>query len=264
MEADGDALVAKVRAWVEGSRHVVALTGAGISTDSGIPDFRGPEGVWTKNPGAERLSTLDHYLGDPEIRRRAWRSRLSSPAWRAEPNPGHRALVALERRGQLDAVITQNIDELHQRAGNEPSRVVELHGTMFWVVCWSCGARQRTEEVLARVRAGDEDPACTGPGPSGQPCGGILKSATVSFGQDLAPGDVERARSAVASCDLLLSIGSSLTVYPAAGLVPLAGRAGARVVILNGQATPYDHAADAVLRGPISDVLPAVMGLGSR
>jgi NAD-dependent deacetylase len=260
MEADGAEVLAKVRAWVEGSRRVVALTGAGISTDSGIPDFRGPEGVWTKNPDAERLSTLHHYLESPEIRRRAWQSRLSSPAWRAEPNRGHRALVALERRGRLHAVVTQNIDELHQRAGNEPSRVVELHGTMFSVVCWSCGARQPTEEVLERVRAGDDDPACTGPGPSGQACGGILKSATVSFGQDLAPGDVERARSAIVSCDLLLSIGTSLNVYPAAGLVPLAGRAGARVVILNGQPTPYDDAADAVLRGRISDVLPAVVG----
>jgi NAD-dependent deacetylase len=171
--------------------------------------------------------------------------------------------VALERRGQLDAVITQNIDELHQRAGNDPSRVVELHGTMFWVVCWSCGARQRTEAVLQRVRAGDDDPACTGPGPRGQPCGGILKSAAVSFGQDLASGDVERARAAVVSCDLLLSIGTSLTVYPAASLVPLAGRAGARVVILNGQPTPYDNGADAVLRGRISHVLPAVVGLSS-
>lgn len=210
--------------------------------------------------GAEQLSTLEHYLEDPEVRRRAWRSRLSSPAWQAEPNAGHRALVTLERRGQLQAVVTQNTDELHQRAGNDPSRVVELHGTMFWVVCWSCGARQRTEEVLQRVRAGDDDPACTGLGPSGRPCGGILKSATVSFGQYLAPGDVERARSAVVSSDLLLSIGTRLTVYPAAGLVPLAGRAGARVVIVNAQPTPYDGAADAVLRGRIGDVLPAVVG----
>jgi NAD-dependent deacetylase len=260
MDVDGAEQLARVRAWVEGAQRVVALTGAGISTDSGIPDFRGPQGVWTKNPGAERLSTLESYLEDPEVRRRAWRSRLSSPAWQAKPNAGHRALLTLERRGQLQAVVTQNIDELHQRAGNDPSRVVELHGTMFWVVCWSCGARQRTEDVLARVRAGEDDPACTGPGRSGQPCGGILKSATVSFGQDLAPGDVERARSAVVSCDLLLSIGTSLTVYPAAGLVPLAGRAGARIVIVNAQPTPYDGAADAVLRGRIGDVLPAVVG----
>jgi NAD-dependent deacetylase len=255
--------VAQVRAFLEGARRVVALTGAGISTDSGIADFRGPEGLWTKNPDAERRSNLKHYLGDPEVRRQAWQSRLTSPAWQAEPNAGHRALVALERRGQLDMVVTQNIDELHQRAGQDPSRVVELHGTMFSVVCWSCGARQPTEEVLARVRAGDADPACTVPGPGGQPCGGILKSATVSFGQDLAPDDVERARAAVVSCDVLLAVGTSLSVYPAAGLVPLAHRAGATVVIINGQPTPYDRLAGAVLRGPISEVLPAVVGLTS-
>ncbi|MBO0885751.1 MAG: Sir2 family NAD-dependent protein deacetylase [Acidimicrobiales bacterium] len=255
--------VHEVRSLVEGARRVVALTGAGISTDSGIPDFRGPQGVWTRDPEAERRSNLRQYLNDPEVRRQAWRSRLSSPAWNALPNAGHRALVALERRGQLDTVVTQNIDELHQRAGNDPARVVELHGTMFSVVCWSCGARQATEDVLVRVRAGEEDPACTARGPAGQPCGGILKSATVSFGEDLAPGDIERARTAVVSCDLLLAVGSSLTVYPAAGLVPLASRAGATVVIINAEPTPYDEVADAVLRRPISEVLPAVVGLAS-
>jgi NAD-dependent deacetylase len=255
--------VSQVKAFLEGASRVVALTGAGISTDSGIPDFRGPDGVWTKNPEAERLSRLEHYLADPDARRRAWRGRLSSPVWQAEPNEGHRALVALERRDQLDTVVTQNTDELHQRAGNDPSRVVELHGTMFSVVCWSCGARQSTEAVLSRGRGGDDDPACTAPGLDGQPCGGILKTATVSFGQELAPENVERARVAVVSCDLLLAVGTSLTVYPAAGLVPLARRAGATVVIINGQPTPYDAVADAVLRGPISEVLPAAVGLPS-
>jgi NAD-dependent deacetylase len=185
--------VANVRAWVRSASRIVALTGAGISTDSGIPDFRGPEGVWTRNPRAQQAATLERYLRDPSVRHQAWRSRLESPAWRAEPNAGHRALVELEGQGKLDTLITQNIDELHQRAGSDPARVVELHGTMFWVVCWSCGARQPTEEVLRRVRAGEEDPACTASTGSGERCGGILKSATVSFGQDLAPGDAERA-----------------------------------------------------------------------
>ena len=140
-------------------RHVVVLTGAGISTDSGIPDFRGPNGVWTKNPAAERTATLAHYLSDPEVRRAAWQHRLQSPAWDARPNAGHRAIVELERQGRLDAVITQNIDELHQQAGLDAARVIEVHGTMRRYQCWECGAGGPMEEMLERVRAGEDDPA---------------------------------------------------------------------------------------------------------
>jgi len=234
------------------AERVVVVTGAGISTDSGIPDFRGPQGVWTKNPGAEKLATLQHYMADPEVRRQAWRNRLESPTWRAEPNPGHHAIVEIERRGKLHALVTQNIDELHQRAGNDPAKVVEIHGTMRHVVCMSCGERAPMERALARVRAGEEDPPC-------RTCGGILKSATISFGQNLVAEDLERAHRAAESCDLLLAVGSSLTVYPAAGLVPVAQAAGARLVIVNAEPTPYDAGADAVLRGSISEVLPALV-----
>jgi NAD-dependent deacetylase len=247
-----EATIARVRSWIEAARRVVVLTGAGISTDSGIPDFRGPQGVWTKNPGAERTATLQHYLADPEVRKQAWRNRLESPAWRAEPNAGHRAIVALERRGVLHALVTQNIDELHQRAGSDPAKVIELHGTMRRVVCMSCDERAPMERALERVRAGEEDPPC-------RSCGGILKSATISFGQNLVVADLERAQRAAATCDLLLAVGSTLTVHPAAGVVPIAADAGARIVIVNAEPTAYDDVADAVLRVSISDVLPRLL-----
>jgi NAD-dependent deacetylase len=241
-----------VRRLIDEAERVVVLTGAGISTDSGIPDFRGPQGVWTKNPGAEKTATLQYYLADPEIRKQAWRNRIDSPTWHAEPNAGHRAIVALERRGKLHTLVTQNIDELHQKAGSDPAKVVEIHGTMRKVVCMSCGERAPMERALDRVRAGEEDPPC-------RTCGGILKSATISFGQNLVMEDLARAEAAATSCDLLLAVGSTLAVHPAAGLVPLAKAAGARIVIVNAEATPYDPIADAVLRDPIGEVLPALL-----
>jgi NAD-dependent deacetylase len=246
---------AKARATLDEASSVVALTGAGISTDSGIPDFRGPQGVWTKNPGAERTATLQHYLGDPEIRKTVWISRLQSPAWTAEPNLGHLALVDLERAGRLVSTVTQNIDGMHQRAGSDPARVIELHGTMRQVTCWSCGLRSPMGPVLERVRQGEEDPDCSAL-VDGHRCRGILKSATISFGQALDPEVLERAIRTVQSADLLLAIGSTLTVQPAAGLVPLAARAGIPVVIVNAEQTPYDHLAVAVVRTPISEALP--------
>ena len=245
--------VDEVRGWIDAARAVTVLTGAGISTDSGIPDFRGPKGVWTRNPAAEKASTLEHYLGDPEVRKQAWRNRLESPAWTARPNAGHEAIVRLERRGKLHTLVTQNIDELHQQAGSDPAKVVEIHGTMRQVVCWSCGERAPMEVALERVRNGEEDPAC-------RTCGGILKSATISFGQSLVPDDLDRAERSALACDLFLAVGSSLSVYPAAGLVPIAKRAGARVVIVNAEPTPFDGIADAVLNGSISEVLPAIIG----
>ena len=233
-------------------RRVTVLTGAGISTDSGIPDFRGPQGVWTRNPAAERASTLSHYLQDAEVRRQAWQSRLHSPAWEASPNAGHAALAELERDGRLVALVTQNIDELHQQAGNSQEKLVEIHGSMRRVVCWDCGAEGPMRPTLERVRAGEEDPACT-------ECGGILKSATISFGQNLDPQVLDRAERAARMCDTFLAVGSSLLVHPAAGLVPLAKRSGAALVIVNAEETPYDSVADVVLRGSISEVLPAIV-----
>ena len=238
-----------VRGWIAQARRLVVLTGAGISTDSGIPDFRGPQGVWTKNPKAERLSDIRYYMSDPEVRRLAWQSRLEHPAWGARPNAGHLALVELERRGKLHALITQNIDELHQLAGHAPEKVIEVHGTMRKVVCMNCGERAPMERALARVRAGEDDPPC-------RSCGGILKSATISFGQQLVPEVIDRAMQAAAEADLFLSVGTSLQVYPIAGAVQVAKRAGARLVIVNAEATPFDEIADAVFNEPIGKVLP--------
>ena len=240
-------------ALVAGARQIVVLTGAGISTDSGIPDFRGPQGVWTRDPAAQRNSNIDDYVADADVRRRVWQMRLTSPAWTAEPNPGHLALVDLERQGRLRALLTQNIDGLHQLAGNDPSLVVELHGTMREVACLACGERSPAGAVHERLRAGDEDPHC-------RTCGGILKSATVSFGQQLVAADLERAWAAAAACDLLLAVGSSLTVSPANALVDVAAAAGAPVVIVNAEPTPYDDLAAAVVRRPISQALPALVG----
>jgi NAD-dependent deacetylase len=244
-------VVQTVRGWIDASARIVALTGAGISTESGIPDFRGPQGVWTKNPKAERLSNIQHYMSDPEVRRLAWQSRLDHPAWSAAPNAGHRALVELERRGALQAVITQNIDGLHQQAGHAPEMVIEVHGTMREVMCMACGWRGPMRLALDRVRAGEDDPPC-------RRCGGILKSATISFGQSLDADVIQRAMRAAGRADLLLAIGTSLQVYPVAGAVPVAKASGARVVIVNAEPTPFDEIADAVLRDPIGIVLPRI------
>jgi len=242
----------RVIAWIAEARRVVVLTGAGISTESGIPDFRGPQGVWTRDPAAEKLATLKHYMADPAIRREAWRRRLASETWGARPNAGHAALVELERRGKLDTLITQNIDGLHQLAGSDPARVVEIHGTIREVVCMACDDRNPMEHALARVRAGEVDPACLS-------CGGILKSATISFGQSLVARDLQRADRAARDCDLLFAIGTSLAVFPIAAVVPVAHDSGARVVIINGEPTEMDGLADEVLRGPIGEILPLLL-----
>jgi NAD-dependent deacetylase len=239
------------RQWIGQAVRVVALTGAGISTDSGIPDFRGPKGLWTKNPKAEKMATLQHYLADPEVRQLAWQSRMDSPAWWAEPNKGHQALVALERSGQLHALITQNVDELHQAAGNDPNKVIEVHGTMRWAICWECRTRWPMEEILDRVRLGEMDPPCA-------ECGGIIKSDTISFGQNLVPEVIDRAYQVSAECDLLLAVGSTLQVFPVAGCVPTAKKAEARVIIVNAEPTGMDDVADLVLRGSIGEILPAI------
>ncbi len=250
-------MIAQVQSWVDGASRVVALTGAGISTDSGIPDFRGPQGVWTKNPLAEKMSNIHYYLADAEVRKASWQNRLSSPAWSARPNAGHLALVHLEKRHKLHALITQNIDELHQLAGNSPERVIQVHGTMRRFMCWGCGMRGPMQLVLERVRAGEADPLC-------RDCGGILKSDTISFGQQLVPEVIDRAMQAAGEADLFLAVGSSLQVYPVAGAVEVARSAGARIVIVNAQPTPFDEIADAVFNQPISEVLPAILGSGAR
>ena len=242
----------RAQGWLRDAQRVVALTGAGISTESGISDFRGPQGLWTRDPEAEKLSNIHYYLSDPEIRRKAWRSRLASPAWTASPNTGHTALVALERRGKLSAIITQNTDGLHEVAGNRPDNIIEIHGTIRHVRCMSCAYRVPMEVVVERLHAGEQDPDCPD-------CSGILKSATISFGQSLVPEDLARAEAEARGCDLLLAIGSTLSVYPVAGVVPVAKSSGAKIVIINAEPTEMDDLAEVVLRGRIGELLPALV-----
>ncbi|MAT03649.1 MAG: NAD-dependent deacetylase [Acidimicrobiaceae bacterium] len=235
------------------AERIVVLTGAGISTDSGIPDFRGPKGIWTKNPAAEKASHISHYLDDPEVRRAAWLHRLDAPVWTAEPNLGHECVYELERRGQLHAVVTQNVDGLHQAAGHDPANVIEVHGTVRFARCWTCSDRRPMRETLDRVRGGEADPPC-------RVCGGILKSDTISFGQALVPEVIDRALQVSEECDVMLAVGSMLSVYPAANCVPTAKRAGATVIIVNGQPTEMDRHADHLLIGQIADLLPTLVG----
>jgi NAD-dependent deacetylase len=234
------------------AHRIVVLTGAGISTDSGIPDFRGPNGLWTKNPAAEKASNIEYYLNDPEVRRAAWQHRVDAPAFTAEPNEGHRAIVELERTGRLLAVVTQNVDGLHQKAGNDPGKVIEVHGTVWFTRCWDCQDRRAMSETLDRVRAGEGDPSCL-------VCGGILKSDTISFGQALVPEVIDRAMQVSDQCDVMLAVGSTLAVFPAANCVPRAKVGGAAVIVVNGQETAMDRYADWLLVGEIGDILPALV-----
>ncbi|WP_327233622.1 NAD-dependent deacetylase [Streptomyces sp. NBC_01317] len=231
---------------------VAILSGAGISTDSGIPDYRGPNGVWRRDPGAEKLVTYDSYVNDPEIRRRAWRVRTDSPTWRAEPNAGHRAVTGLERSGTAVRVLTQNVDGLHQRAGMPARKVLELHGTARETSCARCHARAPMEEALARVAAGEEDPPCL-------VCGGILKSATVMFGERLDPEVLARAMAIAKACEVFLAVGTTLQVQPAASLAGIAADHGARLIVMNADPTPYDDRADEIVREPIGTALPALL-----
>lgn len=242
----------QAKALIDTAERIVVLTGAGISTDSGIPDFRGPHGVWTKNPGAEKAANLEYYMNSKEVRIQAWKNRLKMTGNQRKPNPGHLALRRLEDQGKLHTLITQNIDGLHHKAGSDASLIIEVHGNIREVVCMECGDRAPMERALMRVRNGDEDPAC-------RRCGGILKSATISFGQTLVAADLQRADEAARQCDLMLAIGSTLSVYPIAGVVPLARQSGARVIILNGEPTGMDDLADVVLHGSISNILPDIL-----
>jgi NAD-dependent deacetylase len=228
------------------------LTGAGISTDSGIPDFRGPQGVWTMNPIAELTATYQDYVRDPELRKRSWLARRDNPAWQAEPNAGHRALAELEHSGRAVRVLTQNIDRLHQKAGSSPRKVLELHGTMFETVCVGCEERAAMRDALDRVAAGDPDPVCLS-------CGGILKSATIMFGQHLDPQVLGQAGAIARAAAVFLAVGTSLRVHPAAGLCEIAAAHGADLVIVNNEPTQYDDLAAETVRTPISEALPRIV-----
>jgi NAD-dependent deacetylase len=246
-----DDVLATIASWLRDAPYVVALTGAGISTESGIPDFRGPQGVWTKNPEAEKTATLDYYMSDPDVRRRSWENRVKAEFFTAEPNAAHRALVQLEHKDALHGLVTQNVDGLHLAAGTSPDIVVEIHGTVHRVKCMSCGWHGPMQETLDRVRAGEADPDCLG-------CGGILKSATISFGENLVAADLQRSQLMAERARVFLALGTSLGVYPAAALPEIALRAGARLVIVNEQETPFDVVADAVVRERLGDVLPRI------
>lgn len=231
------------------ARRLVVLTGAGISTESGIPDFRGPAGLWAKHPPASYAM----FMGDVAARRDYWRLRreLHGRVAAARPNDGHHALVALERRGGLAGIITQNFDGLHQIAGNTPARVIELHGTSREAACQTCGARQPIDAVQARVTAGEDDPRC--------PCGGYLKAATILFGQRVPDGPLAAALELARTCDCLLVVGSSLRVAPAARLPLVALERHAPLLIINLEPTPLDARADVVLRAPAGQALRQIV-----
>ncbi len=254
-----DDTLTTARTLIENASRIVVLTGAGISTESGIPDFRGPDGLWTKDPDAEMLSSYDAYVSSEEVRQRAWASRLNSPTWTAQPNEAHTALVELERMGKLSALITQNIDRLHHDAGHNPDLIIEIHGNAHESVCLSCGQHLAMLDVLERVRDGDNDPHCLHVR-EGTKCGGVLKSATISFGQALVAEDLHRAEEAARQCDLLFAIGSTLSVFPVAGVVPLAKNAGAQIIILNAEPTAMDELATVILQADITTTLTALLG----
>ncbi|MBC2865256.1 NAD-dependent deacylase [Streptomyces mexicanus] len=231
---------------------VALLSGAGVSTDSGIPDYRGPNGLWRRDPEAEKLVTYDFYMSDPEIRRRSWQMRRRTHALSAEPNAAHRAVAELERSGVPVRVITQNVDGLHQLAGMPARKVLELHGSARAVVCTRCRARTSMADALARVDAGEDDPPCL-------ECGGILKPATVMFGERLDPVVLGEAVAITKACQVFVAVGTSLQVQPAAGLAGVAAEHGARLIIVNAEPTPYDDLADEVIREPIGVALPALL-----
>ncbi|MEU3774157.1 Sir2 family NAD-dependent protein deacetylase [Streptomyces sp. NPDC032472] len=235
-----------------GKPLVAVFSGAGMSTDSGIPDYRGPQGLWRREPDAEKLVTYEYYMADPEIRRRSWRMRAELGALGARPNAAHLAVAELERSGVPVRVITQNVDGLHQLAGVPERKVLELHGTARAVVCTACGARTGMDEALDRIAAGEPDPACLS-------CGGILKSATVMFGQHLDPEVLAQAVAIAKGCHVFIAVGSTLQVQPAASLAGMAAEAGARLIIVNAEETPYDALAEEVIREPIGTALPKLL-----
>lgn len=246
---------ARARELLATAARITVLTGAGVSTASGIPDFRGPNGMWTANPKAARMFDIDAYIADRDLRVQAWRNRHEHPAWTARPNAAHHAVAELERQGRLRGLITQNIDELHQAAGSGVTApLLEVHGSIKRAVCLTCRRRVPMVDVLARVNSGEDDPPC-------EACGGILKSDTISFGQSLDRAVLAAAVDAASDCDVFLAVGSSLRVQPVAGLVPLAQQSGAEVVIVNGQPTPYDGIAASVVRDPVEQVLPQLVGV---
>jgi NAD-dependent deacetylase len=237
--------------WTQGVRRIGVLTGAGISTDSGIPDFRGPDGLWTKDPSLAEAFTYNRFMNDGEVRKRFWAAYSGNSAWSAKPNAAHRALAELDRPGMALRVLTQNIDGLHQRAGLAARKVLELHGSMHQAVCTKCEATTPGADVIARVHAGEPEPAC-------KDCGGILKLAIVLFGEYLNGDVLDQSKQIAAASQLFLAIGTTLEVEPAASLCAVAVAAGANLVIINRDPTPYDRIATEVIREPIGTAVPRI------
>ena len=246
-----DPEIAELRRMIEGSRRMVIFTGAGISTESGIPDFRSPGGIWTQM----RPIDFSEFVASDEARRETWRRRFASDATmrKAEPNRGHRAVATLVNRGKASAVITQNIDGLHQASGVPPHRVIELHRNTTYAHCLDCAMRYEIDEIRLAFERSGEAPCC-------QACGGYVKTATISFGQAMPAAAMIRAEEETLAADLFIAIGSSLVVYPAAGFPELAARNGARLVIVNREPTGLDPLADLVLHREIGETLGTAVG----
>jgi len=237
---------------IASARSIVAFTGAGISTESGIPDFRSPGGIWTKY----QPIYFDDFMSSEEMRREAWRRKFATDetVLKAEPNAGHRALAKLVEQGRMSAIITQNIDGLHQRSGVPDSRIIELHGNTTYATCLDCGHRHELAPIRKAFLGKGELPLC-------EKCDGIVKTATISFGQAMPEIQMARAQDETMGCDLFIVLGSSLVVYPAAGFPQIARRKGAKLVILNRDPTDQDDTADLVIHGEIGPTLSRVVGV---
>jgi NAD-dependent protein deacetylase/lipoamidase len=244
--SQAETAIARLRELIEGASVVLPFTGAGISTECGIPDFRSPGGLWTKY----RPIGFDDFMASQDMRDESWRRRLAMDAQfsTARPGRGHRALADLHKAGKVPAVVTQNIDNLHQASGIPDDRVIELHGNTTYATCLDCARRYELAWIRQRFETGGRSPDCAA-------CGGYIKTATISFGQSMPEGPMRRAEELTLACDLFLAIGSSLVVWPAAGFPLMAKRNGARLVILNRDATEFDDIADLVIRQDIGTVL---------
>jgi NAD-dependent deacetylase len=242
----------RLRELIDGAQRIVAFTGAGISTESGIPDFRSPGGIWTKY----QPIYFDDFMSSEEMRRESWRRKFATDetVLKAEPNAGHRALAKLVEQGRMTAIITQNVDGLHQRSGVPASKIIELHGNSTYASCLDCGERYELEPIRKAFQAAGALPICT-------KCDGIVKTATISFGQAMPEIQMARAQDETMRCDLFMVLGSSLVVYPAAGFPRIAKRRGARLVILNRDPTDQDDDADLVLHDEIGPTMSRVVGV---
>ena len=242
----------KVAQWIAISKRIVIFSGAGLSTESGIPDFRSPGGVWDKYDPEDFY--FQNFIASEASREKYWQmaTEMWEPIKKAQPNPAHLAIAELERLGKLDCVITQNIDGLHFKAGNSEEKVLQLHGTAIFVSCLSCKKRYDRDEIQGRIKKGQKAPLC-------DDCGGLLKPATISFGQSMPEKETQEAYHRSSICDLLIVIGSSLVVQPAASMPLVAKRNGARLVIINRDPTPYDDMADLVIHGQAGPAMASIL-----